>query len=328
MDVEADGRTDGAGESRRSAETPPANAAARMVTRPASKLGGRTHRGRARTVRWLVARERRRAVSLEELLPERKRQQFLRLAVGQSGSYNERSDNEEDCNLLKRSVISTATRLLTFRLTQEEFSELRTGHLLFGLICTWIVGIGRWWDDPRANLLQHLGAGSLIYIFVLALLLWLVIWPLRPKSWSYVHVLTFISLTSPPAILYAIPVEKLTSLEKARELNVWFLAIVASWRVALLFFYLSRHAKLAASSIIVAALLPITLIVVTLTILNLERAVFNVMGGLRESGTANDSAYGVLFLLANLSMLLFIPLLVCYVTLIVKAYSNRGNKNS
>ena len=159
---------------------------------------------------------------------------------------------------MKRSVISTATSLLTFRLTQEEFSELRTRHLLFGLICTWIVGIGRWWDYPRANLLQHLGAGSLIYIFVLALLLWLIIWPLKPKAWSYIHVLTFVSLTSPPAILYAIPVEKLTSLEKARELNVLFLAIVASWRVALLFIYLYRHAKLGAPSIIVAALHPIT----------------------------------------------------------------------
>lgn len=224
---------------------------------------------------------------------------------------------------MKRSVVSTAIRLLTFRLTQEEFSELRTGHLLFGLISTWIVGMGRWWDDPRANLLQHLGAGSLIYIFVLALLLWLVIWPLRPKAWSYVHVLTFVSLTSPPAILYAIPVERFTSLGNARGLNVLFLAIVALWRVALLFFYLYRHAKLGFSSILVAALLPITLIVITLTILNLERAVFNVMGGLREPGTANDGAYILLGLLSWLSMLLFIPLLCSYVALVVMAYSNK-----
>ncbi len=65
------------------------------------------------------------------------------------------------------------------------------------------------------------------------------------------------SLTSPPAILYAIPVEKLTSLDNARELNVWFLATVASWRVALLFFYLYRHAKLRVAAIVVAALLPL-----------------------------------------------------------------------
>lgn len=225
--------------------------------------------------------------------------------------------------MMKRSIVSISIRLLTFRLTQEEFSQLGNQHLVFGLFCTWIVGMGRWWDDPRANLLQHLGVGSLIYIFALALLLWLVIWPLRPKAWSYVHVLTFISLTSLPAILYAIPVERLTSLGNARQLNVWFLAIVASWRVALLFFYLGRHAMLSFSSMIVAALLPVTLIIVTLTTLNLERAVFNVMGGLREPGTANDSAFVVLMTLAMLSMLLVIPLLIAYVSLIITAYSKK-----
>jgi hypothetical protein len=58
---------------------------------------------------------------------------------------------------MKRRVIATAIRLLTFRLTEEEFSELSRWHLLFGIVCTWIVGMGRWWDDPHANLLQHLG---------------------------------------------------------------------------------------------------------------------------------------------------------------------------
>src|SRR4029453_14039750 len=103
-------------------------------------------------------------------------------------------------------------------------------------------------------------------------LLWLLIWPLRPKAWSYYNVLTFVSLTSPPAILYAIPVEQLINLDTARTLNVWFLAIVASWRVALLIFYLKRHAQLRPFSIAIAALLPLTLIVTTLTALNLERA--------------------------------------------------------
>jgi hypothetical protein len=121
--------------------------------------------------------------------------------------------------------------------------------------------------------------------------------------------------------LYAIPVERLTSLDDARKLNVLFLATVASWRVALLFFYLKRRARLSVFSIVVAALLPITLIVVTLTTLNLERAVFDVMGGFREPGTANDSAYGMLVLLTMLSSLLFIPLLISYVILIVGAYS-------
>lgn len=218
-----------------------------------------------------------------------------------------------------QSIPGAVIRLLTFRITRDEFLHFDYRHLAFGIVCTWVVGIGRWWDDPGANLLQHLGIGSVVYVFLLSLLLWLVIWPLKPRDWTYRHVLTFVSLTSPPAILYAVPVERFTDLETARLLNVGFLATVAAWRVALLFFYLHRHARLPPFSIAVAALLPITLIVVTLTVLNLERAVFDVMGGLREGGTASDSAYGVLVMLTLLSMLLFIPLVICYIILSVWA---------
>jgi hypothetical protein len=215
----------------------------------------------------------------------------------------------------KLTIPRTVIRLLTFRISREEFLQFNNRHLAVGVGATWIVGIGRWWDDPGARLLQHLGAGSLIYIFLLALLLWLVIWPLKPEGWSYRHVLTFVSLTSFPAILYAIPVERFVSMPAARTLNAWFLAVVAAWRVGLLFFYLRRHARLPGFSILVAALLPITLIIVTLTMLNLERAVFEVMGGLRGGGTANDEAYGVLIMLTLISSLLFIPLLICYISL-------------
>ena len=213
-------------------------------------------------------------------------------------------------------IPGAVVRLLTFRATREDFLQLGSKHLAFGIACTWVVGVGRWWDDPGANPLQHSGVGSVVYIFLLSLLLWLVVWPLRPRNWSYRRVLTFVSLTSPPAILYAIPVERFTSLEAARSLNVWFLAVVAAWRVGLLFFYLRRHARLPAFSIVVAALLPVTFIIVALTTLNLERAVFDVMGGLRDPGTANDGAYAVLFTLSLLSTLLFIPLLISYVFLI------------
>jgi len=220
-------------------------------------------------------------------------------------------------------VPRTVFRLLTFRISREELLQLNSKHLVAGLVLTWVVGIGRWWDDPGANLLQHLGAGSVIYIFLLALLLWLVIWPLRPVDWSYRHVLTFVSLTSPPAILYAIPVERFAGLGTARTLNVWFLALVAAWRVALLCFYLSRHARLTPFRISVAALLPITLIIVSLTVLNLERAVFDLMGGLREPGTANDGAYAVLLTLTLFSTILFIPLVICYIFLFVWSFKRK-----
>lgn len=113
--------------------------------------------------------------------------------------------------------------------------------------------------------------------------------------------------------------EKFFSLERARTLNVWFLAIVASWRVALLFFYLRRHARLRPFAIVISALLPITASVVTLFILNLDRAVFDFMGGERGQPGADDLAYAVLFLLSMLSLLIFLPLVICYIFLIVLA---------
>lgn len=216
-------------------------------------------------------------------------------------------------------ILEAMLKLLRFRLTSEEFLRLNHKHLLFGLCCTWIVGMGRWWDDPDARLLQHLGVGSLIYIFILSFILWLGIFLLRPKNWSYFQVLIFVSLTSPPAILYAIPVEKFLSLESARTVNLIFLIMVASWRVALLVYFLRWHARLKPFAIVVATLLPITAIVVTLTILNLERAAYVSMGGFRGEATAHDSAYNLLSMLTGLSILLFIPLLICYIVLVVKA---------
>lgn len=214
-------------------------------------------------------------------------------------------------------------RLLTFRLTKEEFLEIGNAHLAFGLICTWIVGMGRWWDDPGANLLQHLGAGSIIYIFVLALILLMVSAPINTEIWSYKQVLTFVALTSPPALLYAVPVERFTDLYTARFLNVCFLALVATWRLALLLFFFVRFGGLSLLASIVATLLPVMAIIVTLTALNLERAAFNIMGGLRDSGTSNDEAYGVLFGLSLISFLLIIPVALVYIGLIISARNRK-----
>lgn len=214
-------------------------------------------------------------------------------------------------------LFSATGRLLTFRLTKDEFSRFGSRHLAFGLFCTWIAGIGRWWDDLGANLLQHLGLGSIIYVFVLSAILLLVAAPLQPENWTYKRILTFVTLTSPPALLYAFPIERFSELSTARSVNVWFLATVATWRLALLLFFFKRIAGLSMLATVIVTLLPIMTIVVTLTVLNLERAAFDVMGGLRDSGTSNDEAYGVLFGLTLLSILLIIPMALGYLGLII-----------
>lgn len=222
------------------------------------------------------------------------------------------------------SPVRAIGRTLTFRAGAVEVSRFGPKHLVVGLACTWVVGVGRWWDDPKASLLQHLGLGSVIYVFVLAALLWLVVWPLAPAALSYRTTLTFISLTSPPAALYAVPVERFFSLTVAGQLNLWFLAVVATWRVALLLRFLASVPAVGIVKGVIVALLPLTAIVTALTVLNLHRVVFSFMGGIADSDrSVHDAAYGVLVTLTLLSTTLLPVLLVAYVAGIVHAWLRR-----
>lgn len=210
------------------------------------------------------------------------------------------------------SLFKTLIRLLTFKLTREEILTFNIKHFYLGLLGTWIVGMGRYWDDTEANWMQHLGLGSVIYIFILALFIWLILIPFRIKNWNYFTVVTFIGLTSFPAIFYAIPVEKFLSIETSNTINVWFLAIVATWRLALLYYFLKHFTKLSKKDIITVTLMPICVIISVLTMLNLHRVVFNIMGGMRNP-TSHDSSYFVLMILTGLSTILSVPLLISYV---------------
>lgn len=216
-------------------------------------------------------------------------------------------------------TLDTIIKLLSFNLSREEMLQFNKKHFIAGLVGTWIVGMGRYWDDPKATLLQHLGLGSVIYIFTLAAFIWLIIKPFKVKDWNYFTVLTFISLTSFPAIFYAIPVERFFPVGIANTMNVWFLAIVAAWRLGLLYHFLKRFTKLSPGNILTVTLMPICLIISTLTVLNLHRVVFEVMGGIRNP-SPHDSSYLILMLLTGISMFLTIPLLIAYV---VGIYSNR-----
>jgi len=220
-----------------------------------------------------------------------------------------------------KQIVTDTYRILTFRQPSASISTEWSGYLVFGLIFSWLAGIGRYWDSPRADLLQYLGLGSVGYVFILALIIWLLLIPLKPARWSYKNVLIFITLASPPAVLYAIPVERFMSLDAAQTTNAWFLAIVAMWRVALLVWFLKSLARLSAMKIVVGTLLPLTLIVVVLSILNLEHVVFNIMAGIKpEERSPNDMAYFVVLGMAYFSMMAAPFLLVIYAWL---AYDSR-----
>jgi hypothetical protein len=208
-------------------------------------------------------------------------------------------------------------KILFFRFSKEDILSLNQKQLFVGLTGTWLAGIGRYWDHPDAELLQYIGLGSVIYIFILAMLIYLVVLPYKLKEWDYFKVLTFISLTSFPAILYAIPVEKFMSMNTAASINAWFLGIVALWRLALLLRFLKVFDDLKWYYVLVIALFPMCLLIVSLTILNLEKAVFNIMGGLRQT-TGREKAYDVLLSLTFFSMILILPLFIGYIEGVIR----------
>jgi hypothetical protein len=208
-------------------------------------------------------------------------------------------------------VLADQRDILLFRPFKPDLKQHRLAYFAWGLFVTWLAGLGRYWDHPNAEPWQYAGLGSLAYVFVLAIVLWAMVAPLYPRNWSYSNVLIFVMLTSLPAVLYAIPVEKFLSPAAAQTANVIFLAIVAGWRVALLFAFLKHAGGLNGSRAFVATFLPLAGIVTALTVLNLEKAVFDIMGGGHES-TANDAAYMILFLITVLSVIASPFLLIAY----------------
>ena len=209
-------------------------------------------------------------------------------------------------------------RILIFRASKEQLLALNRIDLSLGLLLCWIVGIGRWWDDPSANLFLHLGLGSLIYPFVLGAVLWLFLLLLRPNNWLYLRLVTYISLTAPPAILYAIPVEKMYSSIEAAHLNVNFLCIVAAWRLALLIRFATRTTELKKSTAVLGAVTPILGIVSILGLFGLIPTIIEGMGGIREQPIQHG---GNPELVATFTMVMTAPfLLLAYLIAVGEAW--------
>ncbi len=90
---------------------------------------------------------------------------------------------------------------------------------------------------------------------------------------------------------------------------------MAAWRVALYAVFLRRIAGLSVVGVIVGTLLPLAIIVVSLTILNLEHVVFDIMGGLTKR-SGNDGAFVAVFWLSLLSIMLAPLLAIAYLVLV------------
>jgi hypothetical protein len=231
---------------------------------------------------------------------------------------------EDEMKHQLKELLTTEWRFLLFKPVKPDMERLGYYYLGFGLVTAWLAGVGRYWDHPRALWWQYLGLGSVAYIIVLAAILWLILWPVRPRHWSYSSVLACVGMTSPPALLYAIPVERFVSMDTAAFLNMWFLGIVACWRVALWFLYVKRSGRLHWFKALSITLLPLVIIVTSLTILNLEHVVFDIMAGIRpENKSAGDGAYIVLLILTYFSMLAAPVLAICYVGTLISELNQR-----
>ncbi len=170
------------------------------------------------------------------------------------------------------------------------FGEPRRGweavgwrHLAIGLSATWLVGLGRWWDDPRdLPVYQRLGMMSVGYVFILALVLLGLISLMKQGCPPYRHMLIFVTMTALPAALYATPIEFWVDELTAVRLNLTLLSIVALWRVVLLILFIHRYLRTSAFYATLVVLIEMSLIVFFLTCFGLLHVV-DIMGGTRGS---------------------------------------------
>lgn len=227
--------------------------------------------------------------------------------------------------MLMRQLLVDQYRFLTFRSPSAGVREYPGAYLAFGLCLAWLAGVGRYWDNSDASLWQHLGLGSVAYVFAFAGLLWLVAAPLVPRNWTYRNVLLFVVLTAPPALFYAIPVELFLAAATAHAVNVAFLAVVALWRVALLFVFLRRGAGLSGFAILIAGLFPLALIVDGLSLANMGHIVYQTMAGIDEpEGMPGGAGHAVVQAISVAAATLTPVLLVNYCYLACKAHTLRA----
>lgn len=156
-------------------------------------------------------------------------------------------------------------------------------YLLVGFAITWIVGFGRYWDNPSAPFLLRSGVTSIFYTLTLSAFIWLLVLGLKPERWSYRNVLLMVTMTALPGIIYAIPVEMMLDANTAGAVNMILLAIVAAWRMALYFIFLKRVARLPTVPLLIGWLLPPALIVAVLGYFGMIYVISAGMGGVRDA---------------------------------------------
>jgi len=215
-------------------------------------------------------------------------------------------------------ILGDFLRFAFFQRLKGNVADNWTAYLGVGLAITWLVGFGRTWDFDLAPLWLRTGLPSVGYAFVLAALIWAITLALKPARWSYKSVLLMVTMTALPGLIYAIPVERLMPAEAARGVNMIFLLIVATWRMALYYRFLRDVALLPPRATLVAWLLPPALIVAPLSLFGLLGAIARDMGGVRETADPGEISGGAIFFIAAATWLLLPVLLMSFIILAIR----------
>lgn len=229
-------------------------------------------------------------------------------------------------------VLGDFLRFALFKPLQGDPSKHWRAYLLTGVAITWIVGFGRYWDDAEAPLLLRSGVTSIFYALALSGFIWLLVLGLKPDLWSYRNVLLMVMMTALPGVIYAVPVEMFLDAESAGAINMFFLAIVAAWRMALYYTFLLRVTKLPVYPRLIAWLLPPGIIVAVLGFYGAMYAIAAGMGGVRgeaDPQLATMEALALLGMASWISLPLLIPAYIAFAVMRYKRASpaERGNES-
>lgn len=193
-------------------------------------------------------------------------------------------------------LILLEMRVLCFCASEEELKSLGKHEYFFGMMLVWLAGMGRVWHDPHAHWIMKTGFSSVCYVFLLAIFVWVLIALIGPKDWKLGRLLIFICLTAPPAFLQAIPVQMFLPAYQAEWINIIFLLLVASWRLCLLVWYVTKTADLSLIRTSVAVFLPVATVINTVVWTDAMLSGIGTMGGvrreLRKIKTGNEQGPG------------------------------------
>jgi hypothetical protein len=177
-------------------------------------------------------------------------------------------------------------RFLTFRSKEEDLYGTRWSLLILAVLGTWIAGIGRWVTDPDASLIQRTGIGSVAYILLLSMALYVVLWFVSTKKTRFFDVLAMVGMTAPPALVYAIPVERWFVAEVSAGLHGAALAFVSIYRVSLLIFFVVRCQRYNVPGAMFGILFLLSSIIVYLFTSGKTGITFTGMGGIERADAA------------------------------------------